>query len=120
MPALSVVMSGATLHALASDDGSVVIRLLIPDVVEQVTPVRSAPPVVRKSAGKLLQKGMELELGLKSLGLPKKSQRSVTSPSDASLPAGSVAHAESVLCVIYGPRLGALHGQDGVELPAFQ
>ena len=78
-------MSGATLHALASDEGSVVDRVLIPDVVEQVTPVRSVPPLVRKSGGKPLQKGMELELGLKSLGLPKKSQRSVISPSDTSL-----------------------------------
>ena len=86
LPAVSVVMSGATLHALASDEGSVVCRVLIPDVVEQATFVRSAPPLVRKSAGKLLQKGMELELGWKSLGLPKKSQRSVTSPSVVSLP----------------------------------
>src|ERR1700736_1852678 len=60
LPAVSVVMSGATLHALASDEGSVVGRVLIPDVVEHVTPERSAPPVVRKSVGKLLQKGMEL------------------------------------------------------------
>ncbi len=86
LPAVSVVMSGATLHALASDEGSVVCRVLIPDVVEQVTPVRSAPPLVRKSVGKPLQKGIELELGWKSLGLPKKSQRSVTSPSVVSLP----------------------------------
>src|SRR6201998_2343424 len=84
--AVSVLMSGATLHALASDEGSAVVRLLLRGVVEQVTPVRSVPPLVRKSVGKLLQKGIELELGLKSLGLPKKSQRSVTSPSDWSLP----------------------------------
>src|SRR4029077_13145098 len=58
--AVSVVMSGATLQAVASELGRGVWRVLIPDVVEQVTPVRSVPPLVRKSAGKPLQKGIEL------------------------------------------------------------
>src|SRR5580704_2792370 len=80
-------MSGATLHALASDEGSGVTIPLTPDVVLQVTPARSAPPLLRKSAAKPLQKGMELEVALKSDGLPKKSQRSVfsTVPAKASV-----------------------------------
>src|ERR1700730_1164402 len=92
LPAVSVVMSGATAaHFAASDEGNVVTRVLIPDVELQVTFPMSMPLTMFGGLGpeplKLVQKGMEFELGWKSLGLPKKSQRSVTSPSVVSLPA---------------------------------
>ena len=57
--------------------------------------------------------------GLEVLGVPEEIP-AIGDLSVRGVPAQSVHHAEGVLCVIYGPRLGGLHGQDGVELPAFQ
>ena len=78
-PVLSVVGSGATaLHALASDEGYVVVRPEIPDTDVQVTPDVSIWP--SRVIPKPEHQGMDSDPDLKSPGLPKKSQRSARSP----------------------------------------
>src|SRR5579863_3640730 len=76
--AASVVGSGATLtHAAGSALTGVTIPV-IPDVDVQLAPLELAVP--SGLTVKPLHHGMELDQDLKSLGLPKKSQRSVRSP----------------------------------------
>ena len=60
------------LSAMTSEPGAHVTFPVIPLVVEQPVPLPEPPAP--------LHQGMELELDLKSLGFPKKSQRSVKSP----------------------------------------
>src|ERR1700747_2824336 len=68
-PAANVPGSGATaVHFAPSDEGNGVTMPLTPDVVVHVA-----------GPGKPVQYGMELEVALKSVGFPKKSQRSVFS-----------------------------------------
>src|SRR5207245_10503835 len=81
-PFASVTGSGATaVHCAPSDDGSVATLPSIPDVCEQLTPVRSLILALLKP----LQAGMELEQDLKSAGFPKQSQRPLLSPFPSTL-----------------------------------
>src|SRR5260370_31041731 len=78
----NVVGSGANaVHWAHSDEGSEVVRALIPDVELQLAAPMLAKVTPVAGAFGNEQEGKELALvDWKSLGFPKKSQRSVTSP----------------------------------------
>src|ERR1700730_6006349 len=76
--AASVLGSGATLTHAAGSALTAVTMPVIPDVDVQLAPLELAVP--SRLTVKPLHHGMELGPDLKSLGLPKKSQRSLKSP----------------------------------------